>query len=97
MAATITKRRLTLAQAAEQWERAKREMDRQKALLEEAAPVLLEHFEKTGRGSYRDRIGWTWSGGALVLDQPRVREFLGARLGEFQKRTSRSRSLRLLT
>jgi hypothetical protein len=92
----LQKRKLTLAEAAEQWERSKREIERQKPLLEEAAGVLLAHFEKTERGSYKDRIGWSWSGGGLVLDQAAVRAFLGARLGEFQKRATRSRSLRLL-
>ncbi len=93
----LQKRKLTLSQAAEQWEQAKREVEAQKGLLEEAAGVLLAHFEKTGRGAYKDRIGWSWRGGSLVLDQPRVREFLGDRLQEFQKRTERTRSLSLLT
>jgi hypothetical protein len=31
-----------------------------------------------------------------VLDQAKVREFLGKRLGEFQKRTEPSKSLTLL-
>lgn len=96
MPARITKRKLTLQEAATQWERAKLEIERQKALLDEAAPVLLEHFEKTGNAGYKNRIGWKWSGGSLILDQPKVREFLGGRLGEFQKRTDRSRSLMLL-
>ncbi len=92
----LQKRKLTLAEAAKQWEQAKRESERQKGLLEEAAGVLLAHFEKTGRGAYKGRIGWSWRGGSLVLDQPKVREFLGDRLTEFQKRTDRSRSLTLL-
>lgn len=92
----VQKRKLTLAEAAEQWERAKLEIERQKPLVEEAAAVLLAHFEKTGSAGYKNRIGWKWSGGSLVLDQPKVREFLGRRLGEFQKRTQRSRSLVLL-
>ncbi len=93
---TATKRKLTLAEAAEQWENAKREIDRLKPLLEEAAPVLFDHFDRTGRATYRDRIALVTRGGSLVLDQPKVREFLGARLGEFQKRTEPSRSLSLL-
>jgi hypothetical protein len=92
----LQKRKLTLEQAADQYERVQRELDRLKPLKEEASEVLLAHFEKTGRGSYKDRIGWTWRGGALVLDQPRVREFLAERLPEFQKRTARVRSLTLL-
>lgn len=93
---TVTKSKLTLAEAADQWERSKREIDRLKPLLEEAAPVLLEHFERTGRSTYRDRIAVSTRGGSLVLDQARVREFLGKRLPEFQKRTEPSKSLSLL-
>jgi hypothetical protein len=96
MPARVSKRKLTLPEAADQWEHAKREIDRLKPLLEEAAPVLLEHFERTGKAAYRDRIAVTIVPSRLLLDQPKVREFLGARLGEFQKRTQPSRSLSLL-
>ncbi len=92
----LQKRKLTLAEAAEQWEAAKREAERCKPLLEEAAAVLLAHFEKTGRATYKDRIACVIGGSSLVLDQPKVRELLGERLHEFQKRTAPSRSLRLL-
>lgn len=92
----ISKRKLTLTEAASQWETARREIDRCKPLLEEAAPVLLEHFERTGRSTYRDRIAIVIGSSKLVLDQAHVREFLGERLGEFQKRTEPSRSLSLL-
>ncbi len=93
-ASLLTKRKLTLSAAADQWEKAKREIDRQKPLLEEAAGVLLAHFEKTDRATYRDRIALSTSS-RLVLEQAKVREFLGARLGEFQKRIQ-VRSLSLL-
>jgi len=93
---TVTKSKLTLAEAADQWEHAKRAIAQQQALLDEAAPVLLAHFERTGKSTYRDRIAVTTRGGSLVLDQPKVREFLGARLPEFQKRTEPSKSLSLL-
>lgn len=92
----LQKRKLTLSDAADQWERAKREMERQKPLLEEAAEVLLAHFERTGRSTYRDRIALILGGGSLVLDQAKIRAFLGERLHEFQTRTAQSRSLRLL-
>lgn len=92
----VTKRALTLAQAADQWETAKRRIEVEKALLDEAAPVLLDHFEKTGRSTYKDRIAVVLGSPKLVLDQTAVREFLGQRLGEFQKRTEPSRSLSLL-
>jgi hypothetical protein len=92
----VSKRKLTLAEAAEQWESSKREIDRLKPLLEEAAPVLLAHFEKTGRSTYRDRIALTLGASKLVLDQAKVREFLGESLAKYQKRTEPSRSLSLL-
>lgn len=95
-AARISKRKLTLAEAADQWENSKREIDRLKPLLEEAAPVLLEHFERTGKSTYRDRIACIMGSPRLILDQAKVREFLGQRLGEFQKRTEPGRSLSLL-
>ncbi|MGN6870293.1 MAG: hypothetical protein ACTHMY_18035 [Solirubrobacteraceae bacterium] len=92
----LQKKTLTLGEAADQWERCQREMDRLKPLLDEAKAVLLAHFERTGRGSYKDRIGWNWKGGQLYLDQEAVREFLGAKFSDFQKRANRSRSLVLL-
>lgn len=93
---SLTKRKLTLTEAADQWERSKRAMEREKPLLEEAAAVLLAHFEKTGKGAYRDRIGWKWSGGQLYLDQAAVAAYMGAKFSSFQKRAKRSRSLMLL-
>lgn len=93
---TVTKKKLTVAQAAEQWETAKRQIDELKPQLEEAAAVLFEHFDKSGRSTYKDRIALITTAPRLVLDQAKVREFLGKRLGEFQKRTKPSRSLSLL-
>lgn len=92
----ITKRALTLAEAADQWERAKRVIDAATPELEEAAEVLLAHFEKTGRRTYKDRIALTIGSARLILDQAKVRAFLGKRLPDFQKRTKPSRSLTLL-
>lgn len=92
----VRKRKLTLAEAADQWEAASREAARQRALLEESAQILLAYFERTGRSCYKDRIALILGGGSLVLDQAKVRAFLGERLHEFQKRTAQSRSLRLL-
>lgn len=92
----VTKKKLSVAQAADQWERATLEMDRLKPLREEAAAVLKEHLEKTGKKTYKDRIALVTSPAKLILDQAKVREFLGKRLGEFQKRTAPSTSLTLL-
>jgi hypothetical protein len=93
---TVTKKKLTVAEAAETWERLKREQDAAKPQLEEAAAVLKEHFERTGRTSYKGRIGIVTVAGRLVLNQAKVREFLGAKLPDFQKRTEPSKSLTLL-
>jgi len=92
----ITKRALTLAEAADQWEGARRRIEIDKALLDEAAPVLLNHFQKTGRSTYKDRIVLIIGSPKLVLDQVRVRAFLGEKLSDFQRRTEPSRSLSLL-
>jgi uncharacterized membrane-anchored protein YhcB (DUF1043 family) len=92
----VTKRKLTVAEAAEQWASCKRQMDELKPQLEEAAAVMLEHFEKTGRSTYKDMIALVITPSKLILDQPKVREFLGKRLAEFQKRTKASKSLTLL-
>jgi vancomycin resistance protein YoaR len=93
---TLTKKKLSLAEAADQWEHAKLEMEALKPQLEEAAEVLKAHFEKTGRTSYKDRIAYVTGSPKLVLDQEKIRAFLGKRLGEFQKRTAPSKSLSLL-
>jgi hypothetical protein len=93
---TVTKRKLTVAQAADQFEKARKTIDKTKPLLEEAAEVLKEHFAKTGRTTYKDRIALVTNAGRLVLDQAKVRAYLGKRLGEFQKRTQPSTSLALL-
>jgi hypothetical protein len=89
----ITKRELTVAEAAEQWEMADREIERLTALRKEAAPVLLAHFEKTGRLSYKDRIALRQGADRTVLDTDAVKEFLGERLPEFQTRVTPKPSL----
>ncbi|MGD0386403.1 MAG: hypothetical protein ABSB73_09740 [Solirubrobacteraceae bacterium] len=94
--ARATKRKLTIAEAADRWEHARRETDRLKGDLAEAAEVLDAYFERTGRLTYKDRIVRNRTGGTLVLDQSKVREFLGARLQEFQTRTKLGWSLKLL-
>lgn len=85
-ATRVKKKKLTLGEAADQFEHARRERERLKPLEEEAAAILKEHFEKTGRSTYKDRIALSTSSRNL-LDQAKVREFLGERLGDFQKRT----------
>lgn len=82
---TVTKTKLTVAQAAKQWETAKRLIDEQEPLLKESAAVLKEHFTRTGRATYKDRIAFARST-RKVLDQGAVAEFLGAKIEDFKKR-----------
>lgn len=91
-----TKKKLTVDQAGEQWVKAKRAMARQKGLLEESAEVLLEHFEKTGKKTWKDRIALVTTPGRLILDQGKVRAYFGAKLSKYQTRTKPSKSLSLL-
>lgn len=92
----LQKRKLTLAAAIDQWAEATRAMEGLKVLRDEAARVLLDHAEKTGKRTFKDRIAVVRTGGSLVLDQPKVRDYLGERLRDFQKRTDLGWSLKLL-
>lgn len=94
MKVATAERRMTLAEAADQWEDTKRKIDELKPQLEQAAEVLKEHFKKTGRNTYKDRISYS-EGSRVVLDQEKVRAYLGKKLGTFQKRIKTS-SLSLL-
>lgn len=90
----VTKKKLTVAEAAEQFERCTLQMKQLAPQVEEAKAVLVEHFEKTGRSTYKDRIVYgSWS--RTILDQSKVREFLGAQLKDFQTRIS-GRSVQLV-
>lgn len=92
----VTKKKLTLAEAAKQWEDAKRAIEEAKPLLDEAAPIVIAHLEKTGRSKYKDRIGLTFPPARQILDQTAVREFLGPKVKDFLKRTTPKPSLTLL-
>lgn len=97
MSATTEKpKKLTLAQAIDQWAETTRAIEGLTPLRNEAAKVLLEHAEKTGKRTFKDRIAVVQTGGSLVLDQPKVVEHLGDRLRDFQKRTKMGWSLKLL-
>jgi len=89
----LTKKKLTVAEAAEQWVEADREIARLSALRKEAAPVLLEHFRKTGRRTYKDMIALKESPVRTVLDTDAIKEYLGAQIERFQKRTTPNPSL----
>jgi hypothetical protein len=84
------------AEAFDRWEHARRETDRLRGVLAEAAAVADGYFERTGRLTYEDRVLRNRTGGTLVLDQGKVREHLGARLHEFQTRTKLGWTLKLL-
>jgi hypothetical protein len=77
---------LTLAEAADIYEARKRELDQLKPELEAAAKKLKEHFRKTGRHHFKNRIGYSRSS-RTVLDQDKVKRYLGKRLSSFMKDT----------
>lgn len=91
----VTKKELTLTQAVAQWKDARRAIDEAKALLEEAAPIVLAYMLKKKLSKYRG-IGLSYSTARLILDQPKVREYLGAQLKDFQTKTKPKASLTLL-
>lgn len=91
----VTKKKLTLTEAVQQWKAARRAIDEAKPLLEEAAAVILPHMERKKLSRYRG-IGLTYSSARLIIDQAKVREYLGPRLKEFQRRTTPRPSLTLL-
>lgn len=90
----VTKKNLTFTQAVEQWVKAKRAIERQKALLDEAAPIVKAGMEKRDVDEYGDVL-LVKTPARLILDQPKVREYLGRQLAKFQKRTEPSTSLGL--
>ena len=75
---------MTVAEAADIFERNKREIDKRRPQMEAAAKRLKEHFRKTGSHTYKGRIGYARST-QRRLDQDKVKEELGARLPRFQK------------
>ena len=96
MTPTETTRKLTVTQAIDQYESATRAIEGLTGLRDEAKRVLLEHAEKTGKRTFKDRIAVVRSGGSLILDQRKVRDELGARLPDFQTRTKLGWTLKLL-
>lgn len=95
-AAVDPPRKLTVSRAIDQWAQTTLAIEGLEVLRKEAAKVLLDHAEKTGRRTFKDRIAVVQSGGSLVLDQAKVREYLGDRLTDFQKRSKLGWSLKLL-
>ncbi len=89
-------RKLTIANAVDQWAECTLAIEGLTMLRNEAAKVLVAHAEKTGKRTFKDRIAVVETGGSLILDQQKVRDHLGAQLGEFMKRTKLGLSLKLL-
>lgn len=85
MSAPKPKPKLTLAQAADQWETAERAIAAATPLRKEAAEVLKTHFAKTGRDQYKGRIGLKVSQ-STILDQAAIKDYLGTKLARYQKR-----------
>jgi len=92
----VKRRKLTLGDAIDQWAETTLAIEGLTILRKEAAEVLLAHAEKSGKRTYKDRIAVVQTGGSLVLDQPRVVKYLGAKLAGFQKRTKLGLTLKLL-
>ena len=88
--------KLTVAGAVEQWAECTVAIQGLTILRNEAAKVLLDSAERTGRRTFKDRIAVVQTGGSLVLDQAKVRDYLGARLADFQTKTRLGWSLKLL-
>ena len=94
-AGTVTKRKLSPGQAAEQWEKAERDIAKAKALREEAEPIVLEHMVKKDLTTFKGVL-LTETSPRTILDQAKVREFLGKKLADFQTRTEAKKKLALL-
>lgn len=92
----LQKRKLTVAEAVEQFAATTNAIAVLAALRDEAKTLLLEHAERTGKRTFADRIAVVRTGGSLTLDQAAVKKFLGARLADFQTRTKLGWSLKLL-
>lgn len=92
----VAEPKMSLAEAAELFERGTVLAEEAKALKARAEAVLKPWFEKTGRREWEGRIEATATGGQLTLDSDKVKAFLGTRLAEFQKRATRGLSLRVI-
>ena len=100
----LQKKALTLAQAADQFERADDQLARLakrvktlEAERDEADEILQAHFDRTGSVDYKKRIGWYWTPTRTILDQGKITTFLGEQLSKFQKETESKRKLTRLT
>jgi hypothetical protein len=92
----VKARKLTIGDAVNVWAETKLAIEGLTVLNKEAAKVLLAHAEKTGKRTFKDRIAVVQTGGSLSLDQAKVKEYLGAKLTDFQTRTKLGWTLKLL-
>jgi hypothetical protein len=76
--------KLTLAQAAAQWIKAKRAERKIAAELKAAAEVLKDHFRSSGKHTYNDQISYAVTT-RTTLDTDKVKAHLGARLPQYQR------------
>jgi len=81
----VTSKGMTVAEAAKVWEDGKRQLEKLKPQMDQAADVLKAHFRKSGKTDYRGRIGFAITT-RLQLDTAKVKAKLGKKLGEFQRR-----------
>lgn len=92
-------RKLTLTTAIEQFERTTLAIEGLEPLRDEAKAFIIEHAQKSGRMTYKDRIAVERTGGQLYLDQPAVKQRLvelGERVETFMKRANRGWTVKLL-
>lgn len=71
-------------EAARVWAECKREEVLLRARMQAAAEVLLAWFRRTGKATYRGRIGYAVAS-RMQLDTAKVKAELGDRLPEFQR------------
>jgi hypothetical protein len=77
--------KMSVAQAAQVFEDAKRRMDEEKSRLEASSAVLKDYFRKRpDKRDYRGRIGFS-VGSRRILDNEKVKQELGERLDDFKK------------
>lgn len=95
----VRKRELTASEARDQYLRAYDAIAEHKPLLDEAAAVLKPHCKKLKTKTVREpgaggrAIKLEVRAGGIILDQPKVKTFLGQRLKEFTKRGNQSERL----
>jgi hypothetical protein len=87
--------KMSVAEAAQVYEDAKRRIDHEKSRLEASSEVLKEYFRKRpSKRDYRGRIGFA-VGTRRILDNDKVKAELGDKLDSFKK-TIKTETLSLL-